>query len=91
MAKRIDTVQQCIAALGGPDKAAKFMRVGPTQISNMKKDGYITSAHHMRVYFFLESRGYDINTLNVFGIDRSGMIPDSGAIEQQPETAALNN
>ena len=72
MSERIDSVRACIKALGGPKKAAQFMRVGPTQISNMLRDGAITSGHHMKVYFRLKNAGFELDPAAVFGLDEDG-------------------
>lgn len=86
MTNRITNVQECIRALGGPSEAARFLRVGNSQISNMLRDGHITSGHHLRVYFRLLSEGFQVDTVGVFGVEIDGEIagPSEDAIAVHP-------
>lgn len=70
----ISNVHDCISALGGPREAARFMRVGQSQISNMLRDGHITSGHHLRVFFRLTEEGYSVDPVGVFGVQIDGRI-----------------
>lgn len=72
--RTIANVNDCIAALGGPRRAAQFMRVGQSQVSNMLREGHITSGHHLRVYFRLINEGYSVDTVGVFGVGIDGKI-----------------
>ena len=64
--KRLRSAREVVEALGGTTEAAKFLRVGPSQVSNMLKRG-IPPNHHKRIELYLDHLGYEIDHERVFG------------------------
>jgi len=65
--KRLETVADVIRALGGNSAAAKFFRVGESQVSNMLAKGEISRSHHLRLYLYLTDQGYRLDLEGIFG------------------------
>ncbi len=65
MTKEIETVNEIVAALGGPGRTAVFLGVGASAVSNWLADGEIPRGHHLAIYLALRRRELPIN-LSVF-------------------------
>jgi hypothetical protein len=57
--QRIATVDQALAALGGDDRVAKWLRVDPHMIEEMRRHGYVHRDWCLHFLLSLQARGYD--------------------------------
>lgn len=77
MNKKLASVRDVIAALGGTGKAADFLEVGPSAVSNMLFDDEIRRAYHNRIRVRLEASGYEIDQLELGWIKPGDLGPQS--------------
>ena len=75
----ITSVSEVIDALGGTSRAAGFMKVGSSAVSNMLNRNVIPSAYHLRVYLRLTDLGYDVDVVAVFGYALPPAIEGNGS------------
>lgn len=72
MAKQrtLRTVCDVVKAFGGPAALAEWADVGTSAVSNWKADGFIPPGWHLRMMFYLTSKGFKVEP-SAFGIEIS--------------------
>jgi predicted SpoU family rRNA methylase len=66
--KRIETVEQLVAAFGGTFKLAKWADVVPSTVSNWKEQGHIPPGWHLRLYLECQQRNLNVSK-KLFGLE----------------------
>ena len=61
MSNKVTTVRAVVKALGGTGKAADFLEIVPSAVSNMLKYGEIPRSYHLRIKERLEAWGYEVD------------------------------
>lgn len=67
MAKRIDTIEGLVQALGGTGRVASMVGVDAPAVSNWMARGYIPPGHHLTLTLEAWVRGLDIDP-KIFGL-----------------------
>jgi hypothetical protein len=65
--RTIQTVSDLIVSLGGTAVVADWLDVGPSAVSNMKRENYIPPGWHLNFYLEIQARGLDVDLERIFG------------------------
>lgn len=67
--KPISTLRDLVKVYGGTNKFAEFLKVVPSFVSNMLRDGELARGYQLEVYLDCQRRGIEIDMKALFGIE----------------------